>query len=219
MKYLFLAIFIAASCFHLYFCHEYEHKKRLMTKPLLILSLLLFYVTASAEPSKVLIIALACSWIGDILLMKTSDLWLVAGGAFFIAAHVMLIIHFSGIPFASGIPLLVIALEAALLLYLSFRTIRRLGSSPGKILSGLLFMYLIINSVMNIFALNRLIAHPGPGSALAVFGSINFFLSDCALFLLIYCDDPPYVYRRNFTIMLTYLLAESMIVMSALIGQ
>ena len=82
----------------------------------------------------------------------------------------------------------------------------------------LLWLYLLINAVMNMFAAMRMTTLGTPGSVLVYAGSVFFFLSDCALFLLLYLDDPKIVFKRNFTIMITYLAAEFLIVTGVLMG-
>ncbi|MBQ2085314.1 MAG: hypothetical protein II464_03510, partial [Oscillospiraceae bacterium] len=95
LKHMLLAVFAAATLAHLVFTWRKDIKGRRWTKPLLIISLLAYYLCVSAAPSKLLIAALICSWIGDILLMWPGDLWLTLGGAFFIGAHVFLMVRFA----------------------------------------------------------------------------------------------------------------------------
>jgi uncharacterized membrane protein YhhN len=49
------------------------------------------------------------------------------------------------------------------------------------------------------------------GAAVAFAGAVLFFASDCTLFLVRYHDNENLVFRKHFTVMLTYLLAEFLI--------
>ena len=86
-RYLFLALFAIFSLIHLYYCFLNDRKGRVRTKPLLIITLLIFYLKSAPEISYLLAAALVASWIGDILLIGNGEKWLVTGGAFFIAAN------------------------------------------------------------------------------------------------------------------------------------
>ena len=46
---------------------------------------------------------------------------------------------------------------------------------------------------------------------MAYAGAVLFFVSDCALFLVRYHKNKNLVYRRHFTVMLTYVLGELLI--------
>ena len=190
----------------------------MITKPFLMLSLLLYYISASPDPKPILIAALVCCWIGDILLMKTGDVWFLAGGSAFIAAHILLMIMFFRSDIPSGSSFFILAVIEGIYLCISAAVVRRIGSAPGGIIRALMVMYLLINSATNIFALSDLMSFPADGTALAYAGAVLFFLSDCSLFLVMYCEDPPLVYRKNFTVMITYIFALLLIVAGDLAG-
>jgi hypothetical protein len=50
-----------------------------------------------------------------------------------------------------------------------------------------------------------------PGSVVAYLGAVLFFASDCTLFLVRYYRDPNVVFKKHFTVMLTYLAGELLI--------
>ena len=218
LKYLFLAILVTASIIHLYFCYKKNNRGRFITKPMLMLALLAFYVTASPAPEKLLIIALICSWIGDVLLMKSGSTFLVLGGAFFIAAHVCFMLRFASMIGQGSRPWILVALLGALLLTGAYFTDRDIKDKIAKPLRYAMFVYLIINSAMNIFAFLNLAAHPSLGAALASIGALLFFISDCDLYLVMYSGRKGLAFDTNFVVMLTYILAESLIISGALLG-
>lgn len=215
IKHVFLAVFAAATLVHLIFTWRKDIKGRRWTKPLLIISLLVYYLCVSAAPSKLLVAALICSWIGDILLMWPGDLWLTLGGAFFIGAHVFLMVRFALMTASSDHPWLLIAPIACAFVVFSWLTYRKIKDKISLFLKIVMFMYLIINSAMNIFAFMHLWSEWSAGALLASVGALMFFISDCVLYLVMYTDNTLLV--SNFTVMITYLLAESLIVAGDLI--
>ena len=112
MKYIFLAIFIVSTAFHLYASLRKETKKRNISKPFIILSLLGFYVLAARQVSAAIVIALILSWIGDVLLIPKGIKWFTAGGISFMIGHFFFILgYLKDIDFAS-IPVFLIILLA-----------------------------------------------------------------------------------------------------------
>ena len=69
---------------------------------------------------------------------------------------------------------------------------------------------------MNIFAMMQLLSRPSPAAAVAYIGALLFFASDCCLFLVRYGKRPDIVFKKHFTVMLTYLLGELLIVVGIL---
>ena len=70
--------------------------------------------------------------------------------------------------------------------------------------------YLVINGVMNCFALFRLIADPCLATVLTFIGAVSFFASDSILFYVRFKKNG--FFKTHFMVMLTYLLAEFLIV-------
>ena len=218
MRYLFLALFVLFSFIHLYYCFINDRKGRVRTKPLLIITLFVYYMLSDSDISYLLAAVLLASWIGDILLIGHGEGWLVAGGAFFIAAHVLLVLLFLREVRAAGQPWAVLSVILIIYAAAAYFVIRSIRDSSPRVISSALFIYLLINAVMNLFAVMRMITLGTAGSALVFVGAVIFFLSDCALFILLYHKNPRIVYKRNFTVMVTYLLAEFLIVVGNLMG-
>jgi uncharacterized membrane protein YhhN len=112
MKYIFLAIFIVSTAFHLYASLRKETKMRNISKPFIILSLLGFYILAARQVSAAIVIALILSWIGDVLLIPKGIKWFTAGGISFMIGHFFFILgYLKDIDFAA-IPVFAIILLA-----------------------------------------------------------------------------------------------------------
>ncbi|MBR4395732.1 MAG: hypothetical protein IKT01_05020, partial [Eubacteriaceae bacterium] len=87
MKYVFLAIFIIATAIHLYASAQKNRLLRNITKPFILLALLGFYLFAAERILPEIVIALAFSWLGDVLLMPHGVTWFTAGGIAFMVSH------------------------------------------------------------------------------------------------------------------------------------
>ena len=70
--------------------------------------------------------------------------------------------------------------------------------------------YLVVNGAMNCFALFQLITLPCLATAIMYAGAVSFFVSDSILFYVRFRKGRPF--KTHFGVMLTYLLAEFLIV-------
>ena len=122
----------------------------------------------------------------------------------FIAVYVTRI-DFKLVPFFIVIPIA--------LLYYAIAAIIIINVSPTtpKPMLVPMYIYLLANSTMNMFALMQLFSNPCTGSIVAFIGAVLFFISDCTLFLVRYYKKKDIVFKRHFTVMLTYVLGEYMI--------
>ena len=62
----------------------------------------------------------------------------------------------------------------------------------------------------------RLFSQKNIWGAVAFAGAVLFFISDCTLFLVRYHKNKNLIFKRHFTVMLTYLLGELLIVIGVL---
>ena len=217
----FLALFVVASAVHLYHSWKDEAKKRAITKPMLLIFLLLFYIFAAREPgyqlSWVLIAAIATSWLGDVLLIPKGNVWFTCGGISFLISHITFIavylprIDFAAVKWYIVIPVAIVYLGIALKIILSVK------KNTPKIMVVPMYLYLIANSTMNVFALMQLMSNMNAASLIAYIGAVLFFTSDCTLFLVRYHDNKNIIFKRHFTVMLTYLLGEAFITIGILL--
>ena len=157
-----------------------------------------------ARYQQAVVVGLACSLVGDVLLMLPRDRF-VAGLASFLFAHVAYIVAFSaGVPIGTAPALLVpLVAMAALLLWLVWPGLGRLRL-PVVLYSATIFLM-----VWQAWGWRWVI--DTPGSRLAAVGATLFMASDAVLALN--------RFRRPFrgaqaVIMLTYVAAQALIALS-----
>lgn len=212
MKYVFLISLLVFSVWHLIESFRDRPKYRAYSKPFLVLSVLFYYIFASGEKRvTVLVLALIFSWLGDVLLIPKGMKWFIAGGISFMVSHILFIfVYYPQIVFSSV--KLYIIIPAALLYYgFALFEIIKLRSHASKVMQIPLFTYLLFNCTMNLFALMQLMSVPCAGSVIAYIGAVLFFASDCSLFVVRFVEDNKIIYKKHFTVMLTYILAEFLI--------
>ena len=219
LTYVFLAALVISSAIHLYHSWVDDSKKRAITKPMLLIFILLFYVFTEdkAQLSWILIVALATSWLGDVLLIPKGNGWFTSGGIAFLISHLTFIavyvsfIDFSKVNWFIVVPVAIIYFGIALKVILSVK------DNTPKIMVVPMYLYLLANSTMNVFALMQMISNLCLGSVLAYIGAILFFTSDCTLFLCRYHKNKDIIFKRHFTVMLTYILGEFLITLGVLL--
>lgn len=219
MKYLFLILYLAVSALHLAASWRDEPELRKKTKPFLLILLLGYYLFAAERPSLLLALALAASWLGDVLLIPKGNRWFTMGGIAFMFSHLFFVLVYCGQITLSTLNPVVILLAAALYFGFSLFIIRRIRGNTPKAMIAPMYFYLLCNSTMNIFALMQLLSRPSLAAAVAYVGALLFYASDCCLFLVRYGKRPEIVFKKHFTVMLTYLLGELLIVVGILMLQ
>ena len=205
LPYVFLVIYVAAAAANVYGCRKGNGRLSDVTKPSLLLLLIIFFLLSSPEkPDAVMIGALGFCWLGDVLLMFDGNAAFAAGGVAFMGGHVFLIIayaarvNFERITLAVLIPACLVYLAAAV------AVMRRAAKEAPKLLRIPVFVYLLCNAVMNAFAILQLSDRLSAGSVLVFLGAALFFVSDCALFLMLYDKKKSGFFNSSFTVMLTY---------------
>lgn len=208
LKYISLALILTVSVLHLFM-----HKHGNLTKALLLPSIALYYFLSAPSPSPIFLLALAASWLGDILLMRQGIKWFTSGGISFMLSHLMFMlfyarsIDFHSLKLCILIPAAIIYCTAAALIIKSIKP-----TAPQK-MSVPLYLYLFMNASMNVFALMQLMSLKSFGAAIAYLGAILFFISDCSLFM-------QQFYKRDFKnsfllVMFTYIAGEFLIAQGA----
>ena len=211
MRYVFLALFIVASAIHLYHSWLDDTKKRRMTKWMLLLLLLGYYLTSTSTFSGLLIAALLFSWLGDVLLMPKGNGWFVSGGISFLVAHVMFVLLYLGqVNFAAVNWFIAVPVALVYIVIVTVILVMLKEETPKPMFIPM-FLYLLMNGAMNVFALMQLLCNPCAGAAVAYIGAILFFVSDSTLYLNKYYKKKDLIYKKHFTIMVTYLLGEFLI--------
>lgn len=211
MKYLMLVLLAAASIAHLWGSWDSNARRRYITKPMLLILILLYYIFSTNTYSALLITALLTSWLGDVLLMKKGNKWFVAGGISFMISHVFFIgVYVSNIDFRM-VKLPVVIPAVAVYFTVCALIIRAIKDNTPKAMVFPMLFYLFCNSAMNVFALIQLESLRSVGAAAAYAGAVLFFISDCTLFLVRYHKNKKLIFRQHFTVMLTYILGEFLI--------
>lgn len=212
---LFLIFFTLLSLLHLYCCYFKLDKLRRATKPLLLLSLSVYYFFAASPPNPLVLAGLLLGMAGDILLIGSYEKKrFVAGALLFTAGHAC----YCGVLFqsaaASGVHIPWWAVALLVLPYGVEIMIAALHICPhmkDASLKPLMPMYLGVVCVVNVGAwLCFLSALRGGGNsfggALLVLGGICFLVSDTILACSLFRGG---VKHDNFYVMLTYLAAQA----------
>ena len=214
MKYAFLVFFILSTSVHLYASFKRDQRMRNITKPMILLSLMGFYVFAAGSFSWIVMLALLFSWIGDILLMRRGVKWFFAGGISFTVSHVLFIVRYlQDIDFAR-VPVLLIIGFAVLFMSPVVMLFSKLTKHLPKNLEAPLFLYLLLNGAMNCFAAYRCASIPNLMTVLTALGAVLFFVSDALLFVVRFYKRS--LIKSHFGVMLTYSLGEFLIVLGLL---
>ena len=93
----------------------------------------------------------------------------------------------------------------------SAKIISMVWKTTPRLMRAVMYIYLLANSAMNVFALMQLLSTGTLGAVIAYIGAVLFFVSDCSLFLVRYYKPRKIVYKDHFTVMLTYILGELLI--------
>lgn len=206
MRFVFLALFIAASLFHLAASFFDKPKLRNASKAFILLFLLLYYAFSTERKSAVMLAALITSLIGDILLMPPGPAFFAVGGVSFLASQICFIVEYSRhIDFSAASVPAAVCVSAAYLAAAAF-AFGKLRAAMSKTTLAGAALYLLFNGVMNLFAFLLLWSRPSFGAALVFFGAMAFFASDILLFFNDFYKGG--LKRKYFSVMLTYVIAQ-----------
>ena len=210
MKSLFLILFFLSVILHLAVSYVDLPKYRAITKPFPLTLLLLYALACSGASAPFLLLALFTSLLGDVLLIFEGHVWFITGGISFLLAHIFFIFVYNGA--LPEYPILRIILPvSALYLCCSILVIRLIRkNTPGSMLLPM-WLYLLANSTMNVFALLRFLKMGTPGAGLAFLGAFLFYVSDCLLFLVRFHPKKDLIPRKHFWVMFCYLMGEFLI--------
>ena len=215
-NYLFLAAYMILCCIHLYHSWMDDRANRAKTKPFLLLFLLLYYLASVAADVNgsiniPLVLALLTSWLGDVLLIPHGHKWFVIGGISFMFCHFFFMcVYYEQISF-HAVPWLVLLPAAVLYFGIALRIIMAVRDNTPRKMIPPMYFYLLMNSMMNLFALMQLFSRPSAAAVTALAGAVLFYISDCCLFLVRYHRRQDLIFKKHFTVMATYLLGEFLI--------
>lgn len=210
MKFVFLAVFLISGVIHLYASYKSDKPLRNKTKPFLLLALLGWYICCAENPQGIVIAAIITSWLGDVLLIPKGVKWFTIGGISFGVSHLCFMLAYQSHIDFSLIPIWAIILIAAAYFTASVLVFKNLKPHLPKSLFYPMFVYLLINGAMNSFAFFQLISHPCKAAVITFVGAVLFFISDSTLFNVRFNKDT--IFKNHFLVMLTYIIAEFMII-------
>lgn len=213
MKYLSIIVFIIVSIKHLKHSLESDIKGRKDTKPLIIPTLILLYLSMNIGIfNKDLLIGLLFGFFGDYLLMSSRKKYSSLGEVAFAIGHIFYIkafVQISGGKLLIGINLVIIIIIYIIYaLFFYEKILKKMIKEVKKIKIAGVIIYLIIISVMSILAC-LLFVSGVKGMMITYIGTILFIISDSCL---IYRDNVKRSRYMNFIVMLTYIAAQLLIV-------
>ncbi len=214
MRICFLALFILSSLIHLYGSFQNDQRIRNISKGLILLCLTGYYIFSSERVYWLVIAALLLSWLGDVFLIFKGGF--AVGGISFMASHICFICLYLPQVSLASVPWFVfvaVVLVYGTAVFLVFRALKEF--LPEKLYYPMM-LYLIVNGLMNGTALLQLVSMPCLATALIFLGAMMFFTSDSILFIVRF-HKTHMVWRRHFLVMLTYILAEYLIVQGLLL--
>lgn len=211
-----LIIFFATTAVHLYASFKKNQPLRNKSKPWILLSLLGYYVYSANEISLTVVLALIFSWIGDMFLILKGVKWFTIGGISFELSHIFFIISYAKyINFVTLNKFVMIALITLFVVTASI-IFKFLKPHLPKALFYPMWMYLIVNGLMNCFAWFRAFSQTGIACFVTAIGALLFFISDSSLFFVRFKKNSRMT--SHFWVMLTYSIGELLIVIGLLLG-
>jgi uncharacterized membrane protein YhhN len=206
LKYSLLTVIIFISLVHLNAVKNKNVKLAYITKPILMPSILMYYLSNTAKVNPFIIIALFFSFLGDIfLIFKNKSL--LMGICSFAIAHLCYIIIFVFSVMGENINFKISLLFAPYLGYIIFLYHKLLHQRNGG--KAPFIAYMLVISVMSFTALLRGLAFSRTDYWWTYMGSLLFMISDSFIaFELL----KPGGKKREVLVMLTYISAQLLII-------
>ena len=211
MSRVFVILLVIVSSAHLYASWANDNKLRAVTKPFILVCIGLWYLFRTGSPDRLVVAAVFFGWLGDILLIPRGTKWFSMGGISFMLGHVFYIAAFAARTDFSNIRWFNVFFAFVVYFFVAVRLMGSIKKDMSPRLYYPMLTYLAVNGTMNIFALMYLMSGLRPEALIVYVGAILFFISDCCLFLVRF-RRPPVMKHRHFSVMLTYILAEFLIV-------
>ena len=211
-----LVIFIITTSIHLYASYNKNQSLRNVSKPWILLSLLGFYVYSVEEIKATVVLALIFSWIGDMFLILKGVKWFTVGGISFMISHFFFILSYAEFVDFSKINTIFIVLLVGLFVISSSIIFKYLKPHLPKPLFYPMYLYLVINGMMNCFAWFRSMSISGLPCIITAIGALLFYISDSSLFFVRFKKNSRL--KTHFLVMLTYSLGELLIVLGLILA-
>jgi len=212
----FFKIYLAFSLVYFIILLTGHERLDLFLKPILIPIIGFGAYFYRAFPSQnILLAALTLSWLGDVTLLFTDlgEIYFILGLVFFLTAHIIYCILFNKqkrIRKKQNKPLFIFG--SVLIAFYLIGMVSFLMPHLGE-LEIPVSIYASVISIMLLFALNGFLVWEKPGNQFVFLGAIFFIISDSILALNKFYAPIP---KSSFFIMLTYLLAQYLIVVGIL---
>lgn len=205
-----ILLFVISSSIHLYASSVKNRRLRNISKIFIIPSLILLYISLANPIENYFIIALLFSWFGDLLLIVPGRKFFTYGGISFIFSHVFFILSYSKHINEIGNNVYLIIATAIIYIVVTTIVFNHLIKYIPKILRIPMYGYLLANASMNCAAFTLLLSNKSIYSAIVYIGALFFFISDTNLFFVRFKKE--IAKQNHFIVMLTYILAELLIV-------
>ena len=212
----FFKIYLAFSIVYLIILLSGYERFDLFLKPILI-PIIGFgaYFYRKFPTQNILLAALVLSWLGDVILLFTDlgEIYFILGLVCFLTAHIVYCVLFNKqkrIRKRQNKPLFIFG--SVLIAFYLIGMVSVLMPHLGD-LEIPVSIYASVISIMLLFAFNGFLVWEKPGNQLVFLGAIFFIISDSILAVNKFYAPIP---RSSFFIMLTYLLAQYLIVVGVL---
>jgi uncharacterized membrane protein YhhN len=195
---------------HLIFTKKEYNMGRCYTKPFLMPLLVIYYIVSVAEVNKFIVMALVFGFMGDVFLMwpKRKNNFIIGLGAFLIGHFCYVLLFLQGISFAKNVPVwfyLIIIIYSIGASAVMKKLIKYLGDM--KIPT---YIYMAVILLMSFASLSRVwVMGMSISFFLPFIGSLLFLCSDAMLGFYTFKGEFK---NGNIYIMLTYILAQALIV-------
>jgi len=174
-------------------------------KPMLMITLFWYYYSNAKKINSYFVLGLFFSFLGDVLLLGTGDMYFIFGLLFFLIAHVFYIIMVLKILQKTQLKELIISAVPFLLLFLVLMNVLYAGLGSMKIP---VIVYAMTISFFGIVSLILYLQTKTKTSLLLVVGVLIFITSDTILALNLFYEKQSFY---PLLIMMTYVLAQYLI--------
>ncbi len=215
MGYIYLGFFVVFATIHLIASYKNNKSLRNVTKGFILFALMGYYVSFRKDFSYLAVLAIIFSFGGDMFLIPHGTKWFAIGGVSFMISHFFFALAYSETTTFEVVPILLIIGSAVIYTIAVSIIFKKLSAYLPKALFYPMFFYLLVNGMMNCFAIYRFASGICFETILAVIGAVSFFISDTSLFFVRFNKNS--VQKSHFLVMLTYTIAEFLIVTSLIL--
>ena len=184
---------------------------RKITKCLLMPVLVVAYLLGASPVLPWIIVALALSWVGDVLLIRKEEpLFFRLGLVAFLLGHVGYVVGF--LLLAEGLHLIALVISILVAIPACYFMLRFVDASAQMRVP--VAAYGIVIFAMSVAAVQLMLAHPMPGGILVFLGALVFMYSDAQMAYLLFHQQPKHF---NVITMIPYIVAQGLIVIGLIV--